>query len=58
MTERPDTPELARAIDMLRTIYWREYGRGWREAIENVKRVLEQPANECSGGEPKDGKCT
>ena len=41
---RPDPPELAAAIDMLRQIYWREYGRGWKEAVQRVKVVLEQEA--------------
>lgn len=44
MTEcRPDPPELA-ACDVLRQIYWREYGRGWREATQRVKEVLEREA--------------
>ena len=43
MDFRPDPPELVRACDMLREIYWREYGRGWRDATEHVKRVLESP---------------
>ena len=41
---QPDSPELIKACDMLREIYWREYGRGWREAIAAVQKVLEQPA--------------
>ncbi len=56
MTLRPDPPELTKGIDMLRTIYWREYGRGWREAVENVKRVLEQHAKPVSDGEAEGGK--
>ena len=39
---QPDPPELINACNMLREIYWREYGRGWREACAHVKRVLEQ----------------
>jgi hypothetical protein len=38
----PDPPELARAIDALRQIYWREYGRGWKDAVANIQRVLTQ----------------
>jgi hypothetical protein len=56
MTLRPDPPELAKAIDTLRTIYWREYGRGWREAVENVKRVLEQHAKQVADGEAEANK--
>lgn len=45
MTEcRPDPPELVAACDVLRQIYWREYGRGWREATQRVKEVLEREA--------------
>lgn len=39
---QPDPPELIKACDMLREIYWREYGRGWRAAVANVKNILEQ----------------
>lgn len=46
---RPDTPELAVAIDMLRQIYWREYGRGWKEAVQRVRAVLEQEAAAADG---------
>ena len=42
---RGDTPELKAAIDMLRAIYWREYGRGWREACLRVKEILEREPN-------------
>ena len=52
--QRPDTPELAKACEMLREIYWREYGRGWRDAVENIKRVLEQPANEAPPNPPTE----
>lgn len=48
-TYRPDPPELARACDMLREIYWREYGRGFREAIANVQRILEQQSPPTDG---------
>lgn len=40
----PDPPELANAIGMLRQIYWREYGRGWREANQRVREILEREA--------------
>lgn len=42
MTERADPPELAKAIALLREIYWREYVRGWRAAIDVIKKGLEQ----------------
>lgn len=42
MTFPPDTPELTKACNMLREIYNREYGRGWRKAVAYVKCVLEQ----------------
>jgi len=56
MTEPADTPELKAAIEMLRQIYWREYGRGWREATAAIKRVLEMTAPGADGEcESKDG---
>lgn len=43
MTEsKQDPPELQAGIEMLRSIYWREYGRGWREACQRVKEILER----------------
>lgn len=55
MTDRrPDTPELAAGVDMLRQIYWREYGRGWREAVSKVKEVLERDVP----AEAPDGETT
>jgi hypothetical protein len=54
MTERADSPELARTINMLREIYWREYGRGWKAAIEGIKKGLEQLPAEISGPDISD----
>ncbi len=54
----PDTPELEAGCDILREIYWREYGRGWREALESIKRILEQPApspNEATVEQTQEG---
>lgn len=51
MTPRPDPPELAKACDMLREIYWREYGRGWKAAIDGIKKGLEQQALIVNDGE-------
>lgn len=52
MPWRPDPPELSAACDMLRQIYWREYGRGWREATQRVKEVLEREAEAVRDSEP------
>lgn len=52
MTEsKMDTPELAAAIGDLRAIYWREYGRGWREACQHIKEILEREAPPISSAE-------
>ncbi len=42
MSIRPDPDELRAAIEMLRSIYWREYGRGWKDAVQSVKEILER----------------
>lgn len=56
MTERrPDTPELAAACDLLREIYWREYGRGWQEAVQKVKDVLEREFTDGEQAQRKEG---
>ena len=38
---QPDPPEIAKACEILREIYWAEYCRGWREACAHIKRTLE-----------------
>jgi hypothetical protein len=38
---KQDPPELQAGIEMLRKIYWREYGRGWREACQHMGRILQ-----------------
>ena len=55
----PDTPEISTACDMLRGIYWREYGRGWRDAFAYVKRILELPPPLETGSEsaPDSAQC-
>lgn len=57
MTQRFDPPELQRAIDLLREIYWREFGRGWRAAIEGItKGLAQQDAPRIVNAErPKEG---
>lgn len=40
---RKDVPELEAAFKLLRTIYWREYGRGWRKTIETIRSVAADP---------------
>lgn len=38
--QRPaDTAELEAAVNLLRKIYWREHGRGWRKTIETIRNV-------------------
>ena len=42
----PDTSELTKACNMLRQIYNRKYGRGWREAVAHLKRILDKAADD------------
>ncbi len=51
MTHSPDPPELVKAIETLREIYWREYGRGWRAAIEGIQKGLAQMPHEPADAE-------
>lgn len=49
---RKDVPELEAAFNLLRQIYWREYGRGWREVIAKIRNTA---ADSAADGETFDG---
>lgn len=48
---RKDVPELEAAFNLLRKIYWREYGRGWRTVIGTIRNVAADPGSSDHDGE-------
>lgn len=57
MNRLPDPPELQKAIDLIREIYWNEYSRGYMDAKKRVLDVCES-IRDNGGGSPEPASLT